>query len=87
MFPFRKHLLSSTIDKASFYHQKRLYTVRNGSLSDLAPMVRSYVEEKALVCDPDSVYLCDGSEKESKLLIETLLKDKMIQPLPKYDNW
>lgn len=67
--------------------QKKLYKVAKGSLSNLAPKVRSYVEEKAELCQPDQIYICDGSEEENTDMINTLLKDKMIQPLPKYKNW
>lgn len=58
-----------------------------GSLSDLAPKVRSYVEEKAQICQPDNLFICDGSEEENKRVMDILLEDKMVKPLPKYDNW
>ena len=74
-------------DRTEIYQQKRLYRVVKGSLNELAPKVRSYVEEKASICDPDNLYICDGTEVENEHMINTLLEDKMLQPLPKYDNW
>lgn len=67
--------------------QKSQFKVVKGCLNSLAPKVRSYVEEKAELCQPDQIYICDGSEEENKHMFDTLLKDKMVQPLPKYKNW
>lgn len=67
--------------------QKRMYQVVKGSLSALSSETRSYIEEKAAICQPDNVYICDGSEEENEHMIKTLLNNKMIEPLPKYKNW
>jgi phosphoenolpyruvate carboxykinase (GTP) len=66
--------------------QKKTFSVVKGSLNNLAPKVRSYVEDKASLCQPDQIYVCDGSEQENSDIINTLLEEKMIQPLPKFKN-
>lgn len=75
--------MQSTQDEA----HKRSLNVVKGSLASLSPRVRNYVEEKAELCQPDSVYICDGSQEENDDIINTLRSDGMIQPLPKYKNW
>ncbi|XP_067927791.1 phosphoenolpyruvate carboxykinase, cytosolic [GTP]-like isoform X2 [Watersipora subatra] len=82
---FRK-IAPSLQGRTDIHSQKRYYTVVNGSLSELSPLVRSYVEDKAQLCEPDKVHICDGSEAENKRLVDTLVKSKMLQPLPKYEN-
>ena len=87
-FYCRKLLVTSSSQKAAqCLQQSRYYQVVKGSLSALAPKVRSYVEEKADICQPDNLYICDGSEDENKHMIDTLVNNKMLQALPKYQNW
>ena len=61
--------------------------VLNGNLSDLQPHVRQYVLEKAGLCKPDKIYICDGSEEENKAFLKQLQEDGLVKPLPKYENW
>lgn len=56
----------------------------SGSLS---PKVRSYVEECVKLCQPDDVYICDGSDAECAQLLELLERQGTIERLPKYKNW
>ncbi|XP_030830948.1 phosphoenolpyruvate carboxykinase, cytosolic [GTP] isoform X1 [Strongylocentrotus purpuratus] len=55
-------------------------------LDGLQSSIRQYVLEKADICRPDNIHICDGSETENASLIEKLQKDGMITPLKKYDN-
>lgn len=57
------------------------------SIASLPPKVRSYVEEKANICKPDNIHICDGTENENKMMIDTLRKNGQIEPLSKYENW
>ncbi|XP_038050395.1 phosphoenolpyruvate carboxykinase, cytosolic [GTP]-like isoform X2 [Patiria miniata] len=61
-------------------------TIVNGKLNDLQPHVREYVLEKAEVCQPDNIYICDGSEEENKALLAQMEKEGIIKRLTKYDN-
>ena len=56
-------------------------------LEALSPNVRKFVEENAKLCEPNSVYVCDGSEEENSKLIDSLVKDGRLSKLTKYDNW
>ncbi|KAF6025344.1 hypothetical protein EB796_016343 [Bugula neritina] len=49
-----------------------------GSLSSLAPKSAQFLEEKAAICQPDNVYICDGSDEENHSMIDTLLENGMI---------
>jgi len=53
----------------------------------LSSKVRNFVEEKARLCQPDNVHICDGSEKENNYLLALMQKQGMIEPLNKYENW
>ena len=43
--------------------------------------VKSWVEEIAKMCTPDSVYVCDGSQGEYDRLMEQMLKSGLATPL------
>ncbi|VEL13004.1 unnamed protein product [Protopolystoma xenopodis] len=43
-------------------------------INTLPSRAREYVREKALLCQPDTIYICDGSEQESQGLIDLLEK-------------
>jgi len=57
------------------------------NVSQLSPKVRSFVEEKVRLCQPDNIHICDGSEEENKYLLEFMKNDGLIEPLTKYENW
>ncbi|KAI3388203.1 hypothetical protein SNEBB_007097 [Seison nebaliae] len=48
--------------------------------------VQKFIEEKAKICQPDEIYVCDGSEAENQSLIDMMLKKGIIRPLDKFDN-
>ena len=56
-------------------------------LADLCPAIQSFVNEQVKVCQPDKVYVCDGSEEENRAVIQQLLDDGRLVQLSKYDNW
>ncbi len=49
--------------------------------------VQKFVDEKAKICKPDSVYICDGSDDEYKWMLNGLLKAGCIQKLDHMENW
>ena len=56
-------------------------------LSDLSPSIQKFINEQAKICQPDRVYICDGSEEENRAIIQQLLEDGRLVQLSKYDNW
>lgn len=64
----------------------RCLSVVHGDLSRLNERVRNYIEDKARLCQPDNLHICDGSESENDYLLNLMLKHGMITPLPKYEN-
>uniref|UniRef100_A0A1I8FJT4 phosphoenolpyruvate carboxykinase (GTP) n=1 Tax=Macrostomum lignano TaxID=282301 RepID=A0A1I8FJT4_9PLAT len=59
----------------------------NNSIGPTAVAVRNYVKEKANLCQPDDIYLCDGSEEENKRFLEIMRRAGGIaKPLRKMDN-
>ncbi|CAG9808345.1 unnamed protein product [Chironomus riparius] len=90
--PFQKpvvgHYLSSTATTTtpSKFNNIRGYNVVNGDISKLPLKVKTFIEESVVLCQPDRVHICDGSEIENEILIKSLLEAKTIIPLPKYEN-
>lgn len=65
------------------------FTKFNGmssSVITLPKAVREYVEEKATICQPDNIKICDGSEQEYKRLLSQLEKEGVIKPVQKFKN-
>lgn len=58
----------------------------SSDLNRLPSKVRKFVEQHAKICQPDKIHICDGSDNENDSLIKLMLKDGMIEPLPKYEN-
>jgi phosphoenolpyruvate carboxykinase (GTP) len=55
-------------------------------MSNLPTPIQDYIEQSALTCQPDSIYICDGSTEEYKILMDILLREKSIQKLESMDN-
>ncbi|XP_059146231.1 phosphoenolpyruvate carboxykinase, cytosolic [GTP]-like isoform X1 [Physella acuta] len=70
----------------SLLEPTRDFRVIYGDINDLPNKVRHYVEENVRLCKPDTVHICDGSERENELLTYILQKDGIIKKLPKYNN-
>ncbi len=65
----------------------RYLTTTGVSIKTLSPDIQSFVEVQAKLCKPDQIHVCDGSEEESKAILEHLMKDGRLEKLPKYNNW
>lgn len=39
------------------------------------------------LCQPKNIHICDGSDVEYRRLIQILIDEDIIVPLPKYENW
>ena len=61
-------------------------SVSRGNLSVLAPKLKAYIEENAAVCQPDSIYVCDGSDQENTELLGLMERTGVLKALPKYKN-
>ena len=72
--------VTSTISNCD---NRKLTTLSTATLNQ---SVRAYIEEKARICKPDQIQVCDGSESENQTLIELMVKDGMLEKLPKYEN-
>ena len=57
-----------------------------GHWSSLPPNVLEWTAEQIHLCQPDSLYIMDGSYSEDKALKAGLVKKGVLIPLPKYDN-
>ncbi|CAG9864073.1 unnamed protein product [Phyllotreta striolata] len=66
--------------------QFRCLTVAHGDLNQLPDKVKAYVQENIKLCNPDKVHICDGTESENRQLIDQMLQQGTIVPLPKYEN-
>ena len=59
----------------------------SSNLTGIPKNVQDYIEEKAKLCQPDQIHICDGSEEENKILLGLLERSGAIQRLRKMDNW
>lgn len=50
------------------------------------PKVKAWVEEVSKLCQPDSIHVCDGSQKEYDVLMNKLIQSGMGIPLKKRPN-
>ena len=65
----------------------RRFLTSNLSVESLSPAVKRFVEENARVCQPQKIYVCDGSDQENQALLERLQQDGRLTKLTKYENW
>lgn len=57
------------------------------SSSGLNESVKKFVEDKAKICQPDRIQVCNGSDAENQQLIDLMVKQGMLEKLDKYENW
>ncbi|XP_076449776.1 phosphoenolpyruvate carboxykinase, cytosolic [GTP]-like isoform X1 [Babylonia areolata] len=57
-----------------------------GDLAKLPKKVRHYVEEHARLCKPETIHICDGSERENELLLYVLQRDGILKRVSKFEN-
>ena len=62
-------------------------SVIRGHFESLPAKVQDYVADKVKLCQPDNVYICDGSKEENESLINELIEAGVLTKLTKYDNW
>lgn len=84
---FVKNVHCLSLQSQTTIKEARHLSIVHGDLSRLNERVRNYVEDKARLCQPDNLHICDGSENENDYLLNLMLKQGMITPLPKYENW
>uniref|UniRef100_A0A3P9IBV6 Phosphoenolpyruvate carboxykinase, cytosolic [GTP] n=1 Tax=Oryzias latipes TaxID=8090 RepID=A0A3P9IBV6_ORYLA len=60
--------------------------VLQGDLSSLSPAVREFVETNVVLCQPESLHICDGSDEENRAILIQLQEQGMIKKLSKYEN-
>lgn len=53
---------------------------------NLPGAAKKFIDESASLCKPDNIHICDGSIQESKRMIDLMLQQGTITPLPKYEN-
>lgn len=62
-------------------------SVIKGDFDSLPTKVKNYVIEKAAICTPDNIHICDGSEDEGRSLIDLLSNEGLAVKLKKRENW
>jgi len=70
----------------AFQQSLRCLSTVYGDLNKLPPKVKQYVEDKAALCQPENIHICDGSDAENTQLLNLLQRAGQIKPLPKYEN-
>lgn len=69
---------------SSLLQTRTLTTLSAANVSD---SIRKFVEEKARLCQPEQIQVCDGSDSENQQLIDLMVKEGILEKLPKYENW
>lgn len=67
-------------------HIRAISSATRERIATLAPAVRVFVERAARQCLPSDVHVCDGSQAENDRLLELMLRQGVIEPLPRYRN-
>jgi phosphoenolpyruvate carboxykinase (GTP) len=60
--------------------------VVRGKIESLHHKVLAFLEQDVELCQPSKIHICDGSEEENRMMMDTLVADGIVQPLPKYEN-
>ncbi|XP_038050392.1 phosphoenolpyruvate carboxykinase, cytosolic [GTP]-like [Patiria miniata] len=60
--------------------------VVHGNLDDLPRKVKEYVLEKAQLCQPAYIHICDGSKEENVAMLTGMVEQGVLKKLTKYDN-
>ena len=58
-----------------------------GKFEELPVKVQDFVADKVKLCNPDDLYICDGSKEENEALVKLLIEDGILTPLSMHDNW
>ncbi|XP_065675998.1 phosphoenolpyruvate carboxykinase, cytosolic [GTP]-like [Hydra vulgaris] len=74
----------------SFYRQLSVLphavSVLNGKFESLSENVKDFVKKRVDLCQPDSLFICNGSQEEKNHLIDLLVKAGSAKKLHKLDN-
>lgn len=70
----------------SFNQEIRKFSLKHGYVSAISPKLKSFIDNCVELCQPSDVHICDGSEREYNELIDLMVKDKTLRPVPKYEN-
>lgn len=73
-------------DNCGLYNHIRGINVSFGSVQKLTPGVQAFVDEAVVLCQPEQIHICDGSDMEYKMLLKLMCESGTIVPLPKYEN-
>ena len=77
----------SPVGKAVVTASRTRLLTSNITVESLTPSVREFIKENERVCQPDKIYVCDGSVEENQALIKKLQEDGRLKKLEKYENW
>lgn len=75
-----------SVSTPALFNNIRGYTVVSGDVARIPLKVKSFIEESVVLCQPDKIHICDGSESENALMLKGLKEAGAIIPLPKYQN-
>ncbi|XP_055309816.1 phosphoenolpyruvate carboxykinase [GTP] [Sitodiplosis mosellana] len=76
----------TTTSNVGLYNHIRGFPVSNGETGVLSPKVRAFIEQSVMLCQPEQIHICDGSNREYNMLLRLLYSQGTITPLPKYEN-
>ncbi|XP_046461281.1 phosphoenolpyruvate carboxykinase, cytosolic [GTP]-like [Daphnia pulex] len=60
--------------------------VVRGNVDSLPRKVLTFLEHDVELCQPAFIHICDGSDEENRLMLDILIAEGIVQPLPKYEN-
>lgn len=84
---FASRIVEESLGGFTRPYQSIASQVLYGKWNDLPKKVQHYVQDNVKLCKPDTIHICDGSDRENEMLLYILQRDGMIKPLPKMDNW
>ncbi|CAF1096252.1 unnamed protein product, partial [Brachionus calyciflorus] len=58
----------------------------HSNLTKLPKSLQDYIEEKAKICQPEAIHICDGSIEEYNALLRQLERNGQVQKLEKMNN-
>lgn len=78
-------------DKMSILNDDKILNLEKSfypcNMTKLPKCLQEFIEEKARICQPDKIHICDGSQDEYIALLELLENNGSICRLEKMENW
>ena len=62
-------------------------TVVRGDFKTLSPRIQEFIAERAALCKPDSLHICDGTDEEFRKILSNMELAGQLTKLPKYEGW